>query len=482
MNLLAPEETGDDVEDEGEEHREEEHRRDRNVDAGVFGLDADVTGEVPEPREQSRRGEPHHESDHDQDQAENDEDVAGAHGSGVGVGRGLGVRDPFQFLPQLLEGGADGGDESGGCLFQAPADHGITEGGPDRGEEGFGGRSQGAEGVFDLGFAGSSIVGHLPVLLAEGIAQFGEADRQVGPSVGSVHLRMISRMRLHLLDGTYELFRAHFGRPPRTSPDGREVSATLGVIETTLSLLRQPGVTHLAVATDHVIESFRNELFSGYKSSEGVPPELLSQFDLVEDALRALGVVVWPMVEFEADDAIATAAARWRHEVDQVVIETPDKDLAQCVVEDKVVTHDRRKDVTYDEGAVRRKFGVGPASIPDFLALVGDKADGVPGLPGWGAKSTAAVLARYPHLEDIPEDPELWEVDVRNARTLAAVLMDRWDDALLYRTLTTLRTDVPLTEELADLQWRGVRRDEFLSLCDRLGFGAVRDRPHRWVD
>ncbi len=291
---------------------------------------------------------------------------------------------------------------------------------------------------------------------------------------------MISRMRLHLLDGTYELFRAHFGRPPRTSPDGREVAATLGVIETTLSLLRQPDVTHVAVATDHVIESFRNDLFSGYKSSEGVPPELLSQFDLVEEALRALGLVVWPMVEFEADDAIATAAARWRDDVDQVVIETPDKDLAQCVVAERVVTHDRRRDLTYDEAGVWRKFGVAPVSIPDYLALVGDKADGIPGLAGWGAKSTAAVLARYPHLEDIPRDPNEWDVPVRSAGALVSVLVERWDDALLYRTLATLRTDVPLTEDLGDLEWRGVRRDEFGALCDRLGFGAVRDRPHRW--
>lgn len=258
------------------------------------------------------------------------------------------------------------------------------------------------------------------------------------------------------------------------------MSATLGVVETTLSLLRKPGVTHLAVATDHVIESFRNDLFPGYKSSEGVPAELLAQFDLAEEALIALGVVVWPMVEFEADDAIATAAVRWRDQVEQVVIETPDKDLAQCVVGTRVVTHDRRRDLTWDEGGVWEKFGVAPTSIPDYLALVGDKADGIPGVPGWGAKSTAAVLSRYPHLEDIPRDAGAWEVSVRGAVKLAEALTERWEEALLFRTLATLRTDVPLAEGLPDLEWRGARRPEFLALCERLGFGAVRDRPHRW--
>ncbi len=258
------------------------------------------------------------------------------------------------------------------------------------------------------------------------------------------------------------------------------IGATLGLIETLLSLLRRPGVTHVAVATDHVIESFRNDLFSGYKSSEGVPPELLAQFPVAEEAVAALGVVVWPMVEFEADDAIATAAARWRHDVEQVVIETPDKDLLQCVVGTRVVTHDRRRDLTYDDVGVREKFGVEPESIPDYLALVGDKADGIPGLPGWGAKTAAKVLARYRHLEDIPRDPE--ELDVRSADRLVGVLGERWDEVLLYRTLATLRTDVPLAEGLADLQWRGVPRDDFWALCDRLGFGAVKDRPHRWQE
>jgi 5'-3' exonuclease len=287
-------------------------------------------------------------------------------------------------------------------------------------------------------------------------------------------------VRLHLVDGTYELFRAYYGRPKRLAPDGLEVGAVHGVVESVLALLRQPGVTHVAVATDHVIESFRNDLFSGYKTSAGVPEDLLAQFGPVEEAVAALGLTVWPMVEYEADDAIATAADRFAARVDRVVIETPDKDLGQCVVDGRVVTHDRRREVTYDEAGVVAKFGVPPTSIPDYLALVGDAADGVPGLPGWGAKSTAAVLARHPHLEDIPTDPARWGVAVRGAAAMSGVLAGRWEDALLYRTLTTLRRDVPLAEDLADLEWRGVPRSRFHSLCDRLGFGGVRDRPHRW--
>lgn len=287
-------------------------------------------------------------------------------------------------------------------------------------------------------------------------------------------------MRLHLIDGTYELFRAYYGRPARVAPDGLEVGAVLGVVESVLSLLREPGVTHVAVATDHVIESFRNDLFPGYKTSAGVPDDLLAQFVPAEEALAALGVVVWPMVEFEADDAIAAAAARFAESAGQVVIETPDKDLAQCVVDGSVVTHDRRRDLTLDSAGVVAKFGVLPASIPDFLALVGDASDGVPGLPGWGAKGTATVLRRFPHLEDIPVDPDRY--GVRGAAAMSEVLRSRWDDALLYRTLTTLRRDVPLAEDLAGLEWRGVPRRRFLELCDRFGFGGVRNRPHRWQD
>lgn len=287
-------------------------------------------------------------------------------------------------------------------------------------------------------------------------------------------------MRLHLLDGTYELFRAHFGFPNRTAPDGREVGATLGIIETTLALLREPEVSHVGVATDTVIESFRNDLFPGYKSSEGMEQALLDQFPLAERALELLGLVCWKMREFEADDAIATAAFRFCEEVEQVVICTPDKDLAQCVVGDQIVTYNRRQQSFMDEAGVWEKFGVAPESIPDYLALVGDTADGVPGLPGWGAKSASAVLGRFRKLEAIPPDPADWGVAVRSASKLAATLVAQRADAMAYRTLTTLRRDVPLPEALEDLRWHGVDQPGFLALCDELGFDDIRTRPHRW--
>jgi 5'-3' exonuclease len=287
-------------------------------------------------------------------------------------------------------------------------------------------------------------------------------------------------VRLHLLDGTYELFRAFFGFPPRLSPDGREVGATLGVIETTLSLLREPGVTHIAVATDTVIESFRNDMFPGYKTSAGVDPSLLAQFPMIEQAFEILGVVCWGMVEYEADDAIATAALRWVEDVEQVVIATPDKDLTQCVIGDRIVTLNRRQQTIMNEDGVREKFGVSPESIPDYLALVGDTADGVPGLPGWGSKSASSVLARWRKLEAIPSKARDWEVSVRGGEKLAATLIERRQDAFLYRDLTTLRFDVPLTETLADLEWRGVKKEPFLDLCQELGFEGVQERPHKW--
>ncbi|MGH8875361.1 MAG: 5'-3' exonuclease [Acidimicrobiia bacterium] len=287
-------------------------------------------------------------------------------------------------------------------------------------------------------------------------------------------------MRLHLLDATYELFRAYFGFPARPAPDGREVGAVAGIVETTLSLLREPGVTHVGAATDTVIRSFRNDLFPGYKTEAGVPEDLLSQFPLAERALETLGVVVWRMDYFEADDAMASAALRFCEEVDQVVLLSPDKDLAQCVVGEVVVQFDRRRRTLTDEAGVVKKFGVAPESIPDYLALVGDSADGVPGIPGWGAKSAAAVLARYRRLEMIPDLAEGWEVAVRGAARLAANLREHRREALLYRTLTSLRRDVPFAEGLADLEWRGVRREEFLTLCDELGLDSVRERVHRW--
>ena len=287
---------------------------------------------------------------------------------------------------------------------------------------------------------------------------------------------------LHLLDATYELFRAYFGFPKREAPDGREVGATLGVIETTLSLLRQGDVSHVGAATDTVIESFRNDLFDGYKTGEGIEPELWAQFPLAERALRALGVVVWPMREFEADDAIATAALRWVDDVEKVVILSPDKDLMQCVVDDAIVSYNRRESLEINEDGVREKFGVSPVSIPDYLALVGDTADGVPGIPSWGAKSASTLLARYERIERIPADPAEWDVKVRGAARLSENLEANRGAATLYRTLTTLRRDVPLVESLDDLEWHGVKRGEFEALCDEFGFNDVRARPHRWQD
>lgn len=289
-------------------------------------------------------------------------------------------------------------------------------------------------------------------------------------------------MKLHLLDGTYELFRSHFGAPPRTSPSGQEVGATYGIIASTLSLLGEPGVTHVAAAFDTVIVSFRNEVYPAYKSGEGIDEVLLEQFDLAERALRALGVTVWSMTEFEADDALATAAWRWADDVEQVVVLTPDKDLAQCYGDPKVVGYDRRKRAFMDEEGVIEKFGVRPDSIPDYLALVGDAADGLPGLAGWGAKSSAAVLGRYRHLEEIPLDAARWDVKVRSADKLAATLRSGMGDALLYRFLAQLRFDVPLHENLEDLEWKGVPRREFYDFCDEFGFDRLKERPTRWND
>lgn len=277
-------------------------------------------------------------------------------------------------------------------------------------------------------------------------------------------------MRIHLVDGTYELFRAHYGAPPRTDPRGRPVGATVGLLRSLLLLLSTPGVTHVAVAFDHVVESFRNELFAGYKTSEGMPAELLGQFPLAERAAAELGLVVWPMVEFEADDALATGARRFAGApgVEQVVVCSPDKDLAQVVDGGRVVCWDRRRDVVLDEDGVRAKFGVRPASIPDYLALVGDAADGLPGVPGWGAKSAAAVLARFPHLEAIPEGPRELGLPPGRAARLVESLAARREDALLYRLLATLRDDVPLPEGVAGLEWHGPAAG-FGALCEELG-------------
>ncbi len=284
------------------------------------------------------------------------------------------------------------------------------------------------------------------------------------------------------MDGTYELFRSHFGAPPRTSPDGQEVGGTYGIIASTLALLSEQGVTHLAAAFDTVIESFRNEVYPLYKSGEGIDEVLLNQFPLAERAMDALGVTVWSMIEFEADDALATAAWRWVTDVDQVVVLTPDKDLAQCYGNPKIVGYDRRRQAFIDIDAVAEKFGVLPVSIPDYLALVGDAADGLPGLPGWGAKSSSVLLDRYVHLESIPLDVARWDVKVRGAEKLAATLRTQMGDALLFRFLAQLRPDVPLTEDLSDMEWQGAKREPFLELCDELGFDRLRDRPHKWAD
>ncbi|MCP4657205.1 MAG: flap endonuclease [bacterium] len=291
-------------------------------------------------------------------------------------------------------------------------------------------------------------------------------------------------MKIHLIDATYELFRAFYGAPPTRAPDGAEVGATLGLVRSLLALLRGSDVTHVACAFDNVIESFRNQLYAGYKTGEGVDPQLRTQFSLAEEAVRALGIVVWSMVEFEADDALATAAARWRDApgVHQVVVASPDKDLAQCVRGERVVLWDRRRQRTYDADGVVEKYGVRPESIPDWLALVGDDADGIPGLRCWGRKSAAAVLMRYPQLEDIPEDESRWDVKLRGASALAEGLRQHRAEVMLYRRLTILRTDVPLDEELGDLEWRGARRRELGELCRRLGDDRIVERVPAWRD
>jgi len=263
-------------------------------------------------------------------------------------------------------------------------------------------------------------------------------------------------MEVHLVDGTYELFRHYFAVPSARDRDGHEVGAVRGVLASVLSMMKE-GATHIAVATDHVIESFRNGLWPGYKTGEGVAPDLLAQFPLLEEVLSAAGIVVWPMIEFEADDALAAGAAKAAQDqrVERVIICTPDKDLAQCVRGTRVVQLNRRTRAICDEGGVVQKFGVAPASIPDYLALVGDAADGYPGLQGWGAKSSAAVLARFGHLESIPADFREWQVNVTGASTLAATLARDRELVMLFRTLATLRTDIPLFEDVDQLRWNG---------------------------
>jgi len=290
--------------------------------------------------------------------------------------------------------------------------------------------------------------------------------------------------RLHLVDGTYELFRAHYSkRPDHRAPAGWDAKATVGVVSSLLALLADPSeaVTHVAVAFDNPIRSFRNDLFGGYKSDDGVAPELRAQFDTVEDAVRALGIVVWSMREYEADDALATGAARFAAEVDQVRIMTPDKDLGQCLRGVGVVQVDRRQLKVTDEAAFRAARGFGPESMPDFLALTGDTADGIPGLAGFGERSASMLLGAYGHLEQIPEHPYQWKVQPRGALRLAATLAAERDQALLYRTLATLVDTVPVAESLDALRFRGVPRAAFEAWCDELGATTLRTTPRAWA-
>jgi 5'-3' exonuclease len=275
-------------------------------------------------------------------------------------------------------------------------------------------------------------------------------------------------MDVHLIDGTYELFRHFFAVPTATDTNGQQIGAVRGVLNSVLSMIER-GATHIGVGTDHVVESFRNDLYPGYKTSEGVPPELLSQFPVLEEALEAMGVVVWPMVQYEADDALASAAvkAALDDRVRQVIICTPDKDLSQCVVGTRVVQLDRRHNLLRDEAGVVAKFGVNPQSIPDYLAVVGDSADGFPGLPGWGVKAATLTLSQYPHLEDIPKDWRAWHPSIKKARLLSESLFSAWNDALLFRTLATLRFDVPVFDTVEDLRWKGPRPN-FEEHCQRM--------------
>ena len=291
--------------------------------------------------------------------------------------------------------------------------------------------------------------------------------------------------RLHLVDGTFELFRAHFSpRPGQRDASGRDVKATVGLASSLLQLLedQEEAVSHIAVAFDNPVESFRNDLFNGYKTGEGMPEELAAQFDAAERATAALGVTVWSMDRYEADDALASGAARFRDQVEQVRLMTPDKDLGQSIRGTRVVQIDRMRKRLTDEKTLRELRGVGPASIPDWLGLMGDSADGIPGIPGFGAKSAAAVLAHYERIEAIPEDAADWQVAVRGAKRLAANLGARRDEALLYKRLATLAEDAPISRSLAELEWKGVPRGAFEDFCAEMNADRLRSRPRRWAD
>jgi 5'-3' exonuclease len=293
----------------------------------------------------------------------------------------------------------------------------------------------------------------------------------------------MTQATVHLVDGTYELFRTFFAVPSQRTGQGVEVGATRGLLSTLVSLVDRAGVTHIACAFDHVIESFRNQLFDGYKTSEGMPPELYSQFELAERAVAALGMVVWPMVEFEADDALATAAAHLSADprVERVVICSPDKDLLQCVRGSRVVCWDRQRERVYDEAGVVEKLGVSPALVPDYLALVGDTADGIPGIPRWGKASAARVLTQCGSLEAIPRDAAQLGAKVRGAEGLLSTFDAAREQALLYRRLATLRTDVPLDDSLEQLAYRGASRAVLTAFCEEIGEGRLLERVSRWA-
>jgi len=288
-------------------------------------------------------------------------------------------------------------------------------------------------------------------------------------------------MKIHLVDGTYELFRAHFGAPPKKAKNGMEIGAALGLVRSMMLLLSDPEVTHVAVAFDHVIESFRNKMYVNYKSSAGVDPVILNQFPVAEKLVSALGMVIWPQVKFEADDAIATAVAKFKKikAVEQVVICSVDKDLTQLVDGDRIICWDRRREITLNDKGVTEKFGVGPESIPDFLALVGDSADGYPGVQGWGEKSTATVLSKYKHIESIPGDPTQLGLGLGRASTLLENLKNNYKDALLFRELSTLHVDVPLKENLNDLKWQGAY-PRLKKLCLELNDERIPERITKW--
>ena len=289
-------------------------------------------------------------------------------------------------------------------------------------------------------------------------------------------------MKLHLIDGTYELYRSYYGAPKARGPTGNEVGAVRGLLRSMIALLRGDDVTHVAIAFDQVIESFRNQMFDGYKTGEGIEPELWAQFPLAERAAAGLGLVVWPMVEFEADDALATAVARFKklESVERIYICSPDKDFAQCVEGERVVLFDRMRDRIIDEKGVWEKWGVGPSSIPDLLGLMGDRADGIPGIPRWGQKSCASVLSVYGSIEKIPENVEDWNLTVRGAKSLSENLNARREEAALYKELAILRRDVPLSEKLSDLEWKGARRDELSAFLSEIGAERELERVTRF--